>query len=225
MGILVVIVILYFLPFIMSLFGEEEDIPDIAVASLLIGWTVIWWFIGLSKAIDSIERKRQRLADEQQWQIDQESQEKWQRARDEEIENKYKGKPIETILFANDLTDGEKATLIAERGKYTLDEAQELIVATVKEARKAKLQAAKRKISKKAQELHGNIPSDDRQPIPEDVQNQVWNRDKGKCVRCSSKEKLEFDHIIPFSKGGANTTRNLQLLCEKCNRSKSNNIG
>ncbi len=61
--------------------------------------------------------------------------------------------------------------------------------------------------------------------IPEDVQIFVWNRDHGKCVNCKSNEKLEFDHIIPISKGGSNTARNLQLLCEKCNRQKSNKIG
>jgi len=61
--------------------------------------------------------------------------------------------------------------------------------------------------------------------ISEDTKNQVWNRDKGKCVQCGSNEKLEFDHIIPFSKGGANTKRNIQLLCEPCNRRKSDKIG
>lgn len=64
-----------------------------------------------------------------------------------------------------------------------------------------------------------------REPIPQDVQDVVWNRDGGKCVRCGSQENLEFDHIIPFSKGGSNTIRNLQLLCEKCNREKSDHIG
>ena len=44
-------------------------------------------------------------------------------------------------------------------------------------------------------------------------------------VDSSSNENLEFDHIIPLSKGGANTYRNIQLLCESCNRSKSDNIG
>lgn len=61
--------------------------------------------------------------------------------------------------------------------------------------------------------------------ISQEVKDAVWNRDGGKCVECDSNENLEFDHIIPFSKGGANTYRNLQLLCENCNRSKSDKIG
>jgi hypothetical protein len=64
-----------------------------------------------------------------------------------------------------------------------------------------------------------------REPIPEDVQIFVWNRDGGKCVKCGSNINLEFDHIIPFSKGGNNTARNIQLLCETCNRSKGASIG
>ena len=64
-----------------------------------------------------------------------------------------------------------------------------------------------------------------RKPIPKDIQDRVWIRDGGKCVQCGSREKLEFDHIIPVSKGGSNTYRNIQLLCEFCNRSKSNIIG
>lgn len=61
--------------------------------------------------------------------------------------------------------------------------------------------------------------------ITQKVKDLVWNRDGGKCVECGSNENLEFDHIIPFSKGGANTYRNIQLLCENCNRSKSAKIG
>lgn len=60
--------------------------------------------------------------------------------------------------------------------------------------------------------------------IPSSVKISVWRRDQGKCIQCGSKEKLEYDHIIPISKGGANTERNVQLLCEKCNREKSARI-
>jgi uncharacterized membrane protein YqaE (UPF0057 family)/5-methylcytosine-specific restriction endonuclease McrA len=64
-----------------------------------------------------------------------------------------------------------------------------------------------------------------RQPIPKSVKMYVWQRDMGRCVECGSKEKLEYDHIIPLSKGGSNTERNLQLLCEGCNRIKGGAIG
>ncbi len=60
--------------------------------------------------------------------------------------------------------------------------------------------------------------------IPENVRIEVWRRDGGKCARCGSREKLEYDHIVPISKGGSNTARNIELLCEKCNRGKSNNV-
>ncbi|MBU4140690.1 MAG: HNH endonuclease, partial [Candidatus Omnitrophica bacterium] len=52
----------------------------------------------------------------------------------------------------------------------------------------------------------------------------VWRRDGGKCVKCGSRENLEFDHIIPVVKGGSNTARNVELLCEKCNREKKDKI-
>ena len=60
----------------------------------------------------------------------------------------------------------------------------------------------------------------DRTAIPEQVRHDVWRRDHGRCSQCGSQERLEFDHVIPFSRGGASTERNLQLLCEPCNRSK-----
>lgn len=65
----------------------------------------------------------------------------------------------------------------------------------------------------------------ERQAVSEEVKNMVWRRDEGKCARCGSNRNLEFDHIIPVSKGGSNTARNLQLLCESCNRQKSDSIG
>ena len=70
------------------------------------------------------------------------------------------------------------------------------------------------------------LPEDKRsRRIPQDVKDAVWRRDEGMCVECGSNENLEFDHIIPHSRGGANTYRNIQLLCEKCNRQKSAKIG
>jgi 5-methylcytosine-specific restriction endonuclease McrA len=63
-----------------------------------------------------------------------------------------------------------------------------------------------------------------RQPIPERVRHEVWRRDQGCCINCGSNENLEYDHIIPWSRGGADTVRNLQLLCQTCNRRKGAKI-
>jgi hypothetical protein len=63
-----------------------------------------------------------------------------------------------------------------------------------------------------------------REAIPRLIQREVWQRDGGRCVECFARERLCFDHIVPFSKGGGNSVRNLQLLCEPCNLSKSNRI-
>ena len=63
-----------------------------------------------------------------------------------------------------------------------------------------------------------------RELIPDAVKMFVWKRDGGKCVKCGSQENLEFDHIIPLAMGGSSTARNIQLLCETCNRSKGGNL-
>lgn len=64
----------------------------------------------------------------------------------------------------------------------------------------------------------------ERARIPEDVRIAVWRRDQGKCGTCGSRDRLEYDHIVPVSRGGSNTSRNVELLCETCNRSKGNRI-
>ena len=50
----------------------------------------------------------------------------------------------------------------------------------------------------------------------------VYARDGGVCRCCGSSLNLEYDHITPFSCGGSNDVSNIQLLCKRCNRSKSN---
>ena len=60
--------------------------------------------------------------------------------------------------------------------------------------------------------------------IPASVRKVVYERDGGECRECGSKEYLEYDHILPFSKGGSSSAGNIQLLCENCNRSKYNKI-
>jgi len=63
-----------------------------------------------------------------------------------------------------------------------------------------------------------------RESIPDSVRLFVWQRDRGQCIKCGSRERLEFDHIIPVASGGSSTERNVQLLCEPCNRSKGASV-
>jgi hypothetical protein len=63
-----------------------------------------------------------------------------------------------------------------------------------------------------------------RERLSPEVRRAVWTRDQGKCARCGNRERLEFDHIVPVSRGGSNTERNIELLCEVCNRAKSDSI-
>ncbi|GAB4587815.1 TerD family protein [Nocardia sp. IFM 10818] len=64
----------------------------------------------------------------------------------------------------------------------------------------------------------------DTRSIPQEVKAQVWQRDGGKCVECGDSHYLEFDHIIPLSRGGATSAANLQILCRACNRAKGARI-
>jgi len=87
-------------------------------------------------------------------------------------------------------------------------------------------QKKRRKVERLRKELLSDraIEQAGRERIPEDVRIFVWKRDGGRCVQCGSQENLEFDHIIPLARGGSNTARNIQLLCETCNRRKSDSI-
>lgn len=64
----------------------------------------------------------------------------------------------------------------------------------------------------------------DTRHITADIRSEVWYRDGGRCVMCGATEYLEFDHVIPRSKGGATSADNLQILCRKCNSEKSDSI-
>ena len=44
-----------------------------------------------------------------------------------------------------------------------------------------------------------------------------WNH---QCAYCGSEENLTIDHILPQSKGGQDTTKNVVCCCHFCNQSK-----
>jgi ATP adenylyltransferase len=62
------------------------------------------------------------------------------------------------------------------------------------------------------------------EPLGESLRYAILKRDRV-CQLCGAtrnEERLEVDHIVPRSKGGSNNPSNLQVLCARCNRGKSN---
>jgi len=63
--------------------------------------------------------------------------------------------------------------------------------------------------------------------IPFKVKMRVVRRDNYTCQICGRHlldDEVEFDHIIPFSKGGSSEEHNIRLTCFKCNRKKSDQV-
>lgn len=50
----------------------------------------------------------------------------------------------------------------------------------------------------------------------------ITKKHNNSCAYCGDNNNLEVEHIIPKSKGGTNSTRNLILSCRECNEQKDN---
>ena len=58
----------------------------------------------------------------------------------------------------------------------------------------------------------------------QEIKHAVFRRDGGRCQRCGTTKNLQYDHKIPYSRGGETTIDNLQLLCKKCNQRKKDKM-
>lgn len=59
------------------------------------------------------------------------------------------------------------------------------------------------------------------------TQRRVLRRDNYICQMCHNPipdDRINFDHIIPWSKGGSSDEGNIRLLCESCNKSRGNSF-
>ncbi|HZJ83801.1 MAG TPA: HNH endonuclease signature motif containing protein [Clostridia bacterium] len=59
----------------------------------------------------------------------------------------------------------------------------------------------------------------------ESQKRQVYEKQKGICKNCGEHFKfkeMHGDHITPWSRGGKTDIENCQMLCQECNRRKSN---
>jgi hypothetical protein len=73
-------------------------------------------------------------------------------------------------------------------------------------------------------QLVGRPDDIDTAVVPQHIKAAVYRRDQGRCRECGANSYLEFDHIIPRSRGGATSENNLQLLCRRCNQAKGSRI-
>lgn len=61
--------------------------------------------------------------------------------------------------------------------------------------------------------------------FPNGMKREVYEAQGGVCPHCQEKftlDKMEADHITPWSQGGKTVKENCQMLCRECNRRKSN---
>jgi 5-methylcytosine-specific restriction endonuclease McrA len=69
--------------------------------------------------------------------------------------------------------------------------------------------------------------------IPKWVKTAVYHREKGRCVFCNTDltglvntlTNANYDHIVPLDLFGSNDPCNIQLTCERCNKTKTNKDG
>lgn len=52
--------------------------------------------------------------------------------------------------------------------------------------------------------------------IAQNVRVAVWRRDGGKCVKCGSRDGIDFRYLVPALRGGNGSAGNVRLLCAKC---------
>lgn len=114
-----------------------------------------------------------------------------------------------------------KLVQVTETGQHS-EEEMALEVANFVLKRERRYQHLRRQLD--AFKNMDRADSERRERIPESVRLFVWQRDQGRCAACGSLERLEFDHIVPIARGGSNSERNIQLLCEQCNRQKGGNV-
>ena len=70
-------------------------------------------------------------------------------------------------------------------------------------------------------EVRGERYYPPRQGIPKAIREEVFERDRKRCVYCGAAVRvMHIDHVQPVSRGGTNDPRNLVTCCPSCNSLK-----
>lgn len=74
--------------------------------------------------------------------------------------------------------------------------------------------------------LSGNEKTLSLRSFPDKIKRAVYEKQSGKCAFCGQAfeiERMQGDHIVPWSRGGTTVIENCQMLCAQCNGTKSAN--
>jgi hypothetical protein len=138
----------------------------------------------------------------------------WSTRRVRAIEAAQRERPVELVR------DGRRCTWLFEERLYWEDEDLDAddVLALIRER--------ERRARRRLDRAHATLARDGadvgarRERIPTEVRRAVFERDGGCCVECGSAFDIHYDHVIPFSMGGASSVENLQILCSGCNLRK-----
>ncbi len=112
----------------------------------------------------------------------------------------------------------------ASRGARSLND-YELICLRIEEhvhGENEEVLRLKKKVARLRKIIENNFQEQEGRVIDDSVYAFVLQRDNEECVLCKSTEELQFDHILPKSRGGNDEPENLRVLCRTCNLKRGN---
>ena len=187
--------------------------------------------------------EEQGLAEELQSQLAEEKDQSRIRVRNEEGKRPFRKRPLRRIW------QKVRDVVLARVAQFYLFCQRERLRAEKRRRAKEQLRAQKRQLAEEQRRANEQRWSEKRRQeqeeaiksflelmrggekrlerrsrgIPQPVKIAVVTRDGGKCRRCGSIQDLQYDRIVPNSRGGSSTdVNNIQLLCGKCSSLTSN---
>ena len=120
-----------------------------------------------------------------------------------------------TALLSHKVPNGDIAAVLREAIRCAIEKHGRRKGAKARAQKRAPIAATSRAARAPAGRPH----------IPAEVRREVWKRDAGQCTwrgpdghRCESRWRLELDHVVPVTLGGASTAHGLRLLCRVHNQ-------
>ncbi len=109
-------------------------------------------------------------------------------------------------------------------GAEVLDRALDLLIAQEERRQFAAVGRPRTKPATRRQTLRART-------VPAEVRRAVIARDGRQCSyrapdgrRCSARSRLEFDHVVPLSRGGTATAENTRVLCDRHNQYEAERV-